>query len=320
MSSRTPSRSVDSGLKPMNCPAHVQLFNDAALLLPRPAGPLAEPGPCIATSRAARCTACCASATSRRTTRTSSAPRSRSRRSSQRCLDFGSTIYDTFGFRAAPGALDAPGEARRHRGDLGPRRGRAREGARRQRASTYDARRGRGAFYGAEDRLAHDRLHRPRVAARHRAARLQPARALRAELHRRRQRRAPAGDDPPRPVRLASSASWASSSSTSPASSRSGSRPCRRPCSRSPTATSTTPREVAAALHGGRPARRGRRPHRVGRPQDPRGRAAQDPVHARGRRPRGRAARRRAAPPPRGRPGHRSTRRRALVGEAAERH
>ena len=36
---------------------------------------------------------------------------------------------------------------------------------------------------------------------------------------------------------------------------------------------------------GGRPAGRARRPHRVGRPQDPRRRAAQDPVHAGRRRP-----------------------------------
>ena len=51
--------------------------------------------------------------------------------------------------------------------------------------------------------------------------------------------------------------------------------------------------EVAAALRAGGPARGRRRPHGVGRPQDPRGRAAQGALHARGRRPRGRGARRR---------------------------
>ena len=40
------------------------------------------------------------------------------------------------------------------------------------------------------------------LAARHGAARLLDARALRARVHRRRQRRAPAGDDPPRAARL----------------------------------------------------------------------------------------------------------------------
>ena len=53
-----------------------------------------------------------------------------------------------------------------------------------------------------------------------------------------------------------------------------------------------------------RPARRGRRPHRVGRAQDPRRRAAEDPVHARRRRPRGRGGHGRRAPPWRGRSGH----------------
>ena len=68
-------------------------------------------------------------------------------------------------------------------------------------------------------------------------------------------------------------------------------------------------REVQAALTRRRAARRPRRAHRVGRPQDPRGGAAEGAVHARGRRPRGRAARRGAAPAPRGRPGHGAARR-----------
>ena len=112
------------GLKPMNCPAHVQIYKDAAPLLPRPADPLLRGrASCTATSRAGRCTGCCASATSPRTTRTSSAPRSRSQDEVNRCLDFGFAIYDTFGFDAAARALDAAREADRHRGDVGPRRG-----------------------------------------------------------------------------------------------------------------------------------------------------------------------------------------------------
>ncbi len=45
---------------------------------------------------------------------------------------------------------------------------------------------------------------------------------------------------------------------------------------------------------------RGRPPHRVDRAQDPRGGAAQDPLHARARRPRGRVRHALGAPPPRG--------------------
>ena len=71
-----------------------------------------------------------------------------------------------------------------------------------RRGMNYTAERGRGGVLRAEDRLRGPRLHRPRVAARHRAARLQPARALRAGVRRRGQHAAPAGDDPPRAVRL----------------------------------------------------------------------------------------------------------------------
>ena len=81
--------------------------------------------------------------------------------------------------RAAAGALDPPGEADRHRGDVGPRRGGARGRARPARRRVR-AQRGRRRVLRAEDRPAHDRLDRPLVAARHRPARLRDARALRA--------------------------------------------------------------------------------------------------------------------------------------------
>ena len=61
---------------------------------------------------------------------------------------------------------------------------------------------GRRRLLRAEDRHAHDRLARALLAAGHGAARLLDARALRADLHRRRQRGAPPRDDPPRAVRL----------------------------------------------------------------------------------------------------------------------
>ena len=66
----------------------------------------------------------------------------------------------------------------------------------------YDDRRGRGRLLRPEDRPAHDRLARALVAAGHDPARLQHARPLRADLHRRRQRRAHPGDDAPRALRL----------------------------------------------------------------------------------------------------------------------
>ena len=60
----------------------------------------------------------------------------------------------------------------------------------------------RGGVLRPQDRLRRPRCHRPRVAAGHRAGRLPAAPAVRPDLHRRRQQTAPAGDDPPRPVRL----------------------------------------------------------------------------------------------------------------------
>ena len=103
--------------------------------------------------------------------------------------------------RAAPGALDAARAADRQRRDVGPRRG----GAGRRSAGRgpgVRAEPGRRRLLRAEDRPAHDRLARALVAAGHGAAGLLDARALRAALHRRRQRRAPPGDDPPRAAGL----------------------------------------------------------------------------------------------------------------------
>ena len=78
------------------------------------------------------------------------------------------------------------------------------------------------------------------MAARHRPARLLHARAVRARLHRRRQRRAPAGDDPPRPdgqLRALHGHPDRALRRRVPALAGAASR---RPCCRSPTATSTT--------------------------------------------------------------------------------
>ncbi len=82
-----------------------------------------------------------------------------------------------------------PERADRRRRDVGPRRGRARRRARRA-GPRLRAQRGRRRLLRPEDRHAHDRLARALVAARNGAARLHHARALRAHLHRRRQRRA----------------------------------------------------------------------------------------------------------------------------------
>ena len=64
-----------------------------------------------------------------------------------RCLDFGFFIYDQFGLEAAAGAVDPAGEAGRHRGDVGQGRGRAQQALENQ-GLEYDLNEGDGAFYG----------------------------------------------------------------------------------------------------------------------------------------------------------------------------
>ena len=61
---------------------------------------------------------------------------------------------------------------------------------------------GRRRVLRAEVRICAARRHRPRLAVRHHAGRLQPAGAVRRLLHRRRRREEDAGDDPPRHLRL----------------------------------------------------------------------------------------------------------------------
>ena len=117
------------------------------------------------------------------------------------CLRFGFRPVRAVRLRAAPGALDAPRAADRQRRDVGPRRGGARRSARGG-GPRLRAQPGRRRVLRPEDRPAHDRLAGSLLAARNGAARLLDARALRPRVHGRRQRRAPAGDDPPRAARL----------------------------------------------------------------------------------------------------------------------
>ena len=180
-----------------------------------------------------------------------------------RCLDFGFYIYEQFGLSPRLELSTRP-EKRVGTDEMwDKRRGRAAADAREQRARVRPQP-GRRRLLRAEDRRPRDRRDRPLLAARHRAARLLHARAVRARLHRRRQRRAPAGDDPPRPDGLVRALHRHPDRALRAASSRSGSRRCRRPCCRSPTVTSTTRARWPPAARA-RPAGRGRRALGVGR-------------------------------------------------------
>ena len=114
-----------------------------------------------------------------------------------RCLEFGFAIYDLFGFEPKLELSTRP-EKRIGTDDMWDRAEAAlAAGARRARARVR-GQRGRRRLLRPEDRPAHDRLDRPVVAARDGAVRRVDARALRHPLHRGGRRRAPPGDDPPR--------------------------------------------------------------------------------------------------------------------------
>ena len=102
------------------------------------------------------------------------------------CIEMTQFVLEDAGPGQLPRAARLPRsgqrQVRRRARSLGPGRERAR---RRLHASwnlTAHAGAGRGGVLRPEGRLRRDRLHRPRVAARHRAARLQPAQAERFEL------------------------------------------------------------------------------------------------------------------------------------------
>ena len=87
------------GLKPMNCPAHIQIYNDRAPLLPRPADPLLRGRP-RAPQRAQRDAARAAARAPHHPGRRPHLLHrgaGRARRSSAAC-DFGFCLYGLFGF------------------------------------------------------------------------------------------------------------------------------------------------------------------------------------------------------------------------------
>ena len=133
-------------------------------------------------------------------------------------------------------------------GGLGPGRSRARARSLQEMDMHFDRSAGEAAFYGPKVDFVVRDVHRPRMAARHRAARLQPARAVRARIHRRRQQAAPPGDDPPRPVRLDGAVHGHPDRALrrrvpALAGPRAGAR-----CCRSARSSTTTPGEVISAL------------------------------------------------------------------------
>ncbi len=275
------------GVKPMNCPGHAHLYRLHAPLLPRPAA-CATPSP-----------GCC----------TATRPRGvlhgllRVRHFAQDdahifcteeqiqdevggCLEFGFDTYRLFGFDVRLELSTRPEQRDRHRRDVGSSRGRRSRSALEQHGLAYELNPGDGAFYGPKiDMHMTDSLGRSWQLGTVQLDYSMPDR-FELTLHGRRQRRAHAGDDPPRAVRLLRALHRHPARALRRRAARCGSRRCRRSCCPSPIASTTTARSVRDSLRGAGAARRARRPQRVDRAQDPRRGAAQDPVHARRRRAR----------------------------------
>ena len=156
----------------------------------------------------------------------------------EQTLDEALRLMKAFGFTEFEYVLSTREERSRRDRCRSPKRRSAR---RWRRTSCPSDRRGRRRVLRAQARHQRARRDRPQVAARHRAGRLHPARALRAEVPRRRRARPHAGDDSPRARRARWSVSSASSSSISAAHSPPGSRPSRRCSRRYPSIRSSTP-------------------------------------------------------------------------------
>ena len=131
------------------------------------------------------------------------------------CIEMTRFVLKTLGAgrlsRAAGLPRSGQREVRGQRRDVAAGRGGAGERLPRDGPARHARRAGRGRLLRPEGRLRRGRLHRPPLAAWHRAARLQPAQpaAVRPGIHRRRQHAAPAGDDPPVRRSARSSGSWA---------------------------------------------------------------------------------------------------------------
>ena len=276
-----PPMEMDNGVyypKPMNCPFHCLIFEQPAALLPRAAAAAvrARHGlPLRAVRRAAR--PACASVASRRTTPHLLHARAGRRRDPPRCSTSccrccGPSASTT----SRPTCRRATREVVGTDDELGASHRAAAPGARRRGAAVRD-RGGRGRLLRPEDRHRRPRRHRSQLAAVHDPARLQPARALRARVRRRRRRPAPAGHDPPRPVRLGRAVLRRARSSTTPARSRRGWRRCRCGCCRCATTTTSTPAawSTGCRAEGFRAdVGRGRRAARQAHPQGQAGEAA----------------------------------------------
>ncbi len=221
-------------IKPMNCPFHIQIYKTQQALLPRPAAALGGAGhglPLREERGAARAAARARVHPGRRAHLLHAGAdrgRDRARRSVSPCGML--ARLRVRGHHGLPG--HPPGEGRGRGGALGA--GHRARWKRRCEAEgiPYEVDRGRRRLLRPEDRPEDQGRPRPRVADEHDPVRLQPAGAVRPDLHRRGRRGAPALHGAPRPARQPGAVLRHPDRALRRGVSRSGWRPSRSACCR----------------------------------------------------------------------------------------
>ena len=184
------------GLKPMNCPAHVQIYKRDLHSYRDLPDPLRRAG-ARAPSRAERHPPRpAAGALHHAGRRPRVLPRDQIEEEVVRCLDFGFYIYDHFGLKPRLELSTRP-EKRVGTDEMWDKAEAALQQALENQGLEYELNEGDGAFYGPKIDLR--MTDASGAVARHGPVRLLHAGAVRAHLHGRGQPGAPPGHDPPRP-------------------------------------------------------------------------------------------------------------------------
>ena len=192
----------DFSLKPMNCPSHYLLYRRQEALVPRAAAALQHvrrAAPQRGDRRAVGADARAAVPAGRLPHLPDGGP---DRRRGEASWSSSSATTRRSGSRRDAQVRDAPGEADRRRRAVGPRRGGAARRRSRRPGMPYELKPGDGAFYGPKiDFDVTDSIGRTWQLGTIQLDYDAPG-AVRPDVRRRGQRRAPAGGDPPRGERL----------------------------------------------------------------------------------------------------------------------
>ena len=228
-------------LKPMNCPGHVQIFNQGLHSYRDLPLRLAEFGSCHRNEPSGALHGIMrVRAFTQDDAHIFCTPEQITAESVAFC-ELLMQVYQDFGFERRAGEVLRPAAGARRRGRrLGPGRGGAVGGGARGQSRMHAQPR-RGRLLRPEARVRAARRDRPRLAVRHAAGRLRPARAAGRQLYRPGRRQAPAGDAAPRDPGLARALHRHADRALCRPPAACGWRRCRRWWRRSPTRPTATP-------------------------------------------------------------------------------